>query len=417
MAKKNKTKSDGSVLVYLGTPGKKKAKKSNSVLLPVSPEKINYKFKNQNKTLRLVNGEEINMILPKGLTEITMDKVLLPNKAYTFCFKNSNKEVWSAAYLMKLFEELKASSKPFPLAINASSDGLCNDGYSESWLVTLENYSVVRSTELNNDLEATLTFKEHVKYGVQKVKIKADDTNTSKETTKNKKSRTETKEQSEEQTYTVKSGDTLWSISKKFYGDGSLYPYLASLNGLKNPNVLQVGQVLKIGPQEEAEKYKGTSSGSSKSTSTNTNKSTTKTTSGSDTTQKSSTDAFYLTNTLSMLGNAVQKYDEATQKLIDNLSSDVCTNEYGGSPFGPNYNPSYKKYKDYTYVQDENSDAKKRAQNIAIGNNEPGSAVLVQYSLEDSIKDEWKKEFNPLQPDTLASLETYLALDKVKGVG
>lgn len=53
-------------------------------------------------------------------------------------------------------------------------------------------------------------------------------------------------QQTKETTYTVKSGDTLWSIARKFYGDGSLYPKLAACNGIKNPNLIYVGQVLKI---------------------------------------------------------------------------------------------------------------------------------------------------------------------------
>lgn len=46
--------------------------------------------------------------------------------------------------------------------------------------------------------------------------------------------------------YVVAPGDTLWAISKKVYGDGSMYKKLAEANGISNPNILSVGQVLKI---------------------------------------------------------------------------------------------------------------------------------------------------------------------------
>jgi len=48
------------------------------------------------------------------------------------------------------------------------------------------------------------------------------------------------------QTYTVKSGDILWSIAVKFLGDGKRWKEIAELNGITDPRTLQVGKVLKI---------------------------------------------------------------------------------------------------------------------------------------------------------------------------
>lgn len=44
-------------------------------------------------------------------------------------------------------------------------------------------------------------------------------------------------------TYTVKSGDTLSEIAQKF---GMSTNALASLNGISNPNLINIGQVLKV---------------------------------------------------------------------------------------------------------------------------------------------------------------------------
>jgi nucleoid-associated protein YgaU len=46
--------------------------------------------------------------------------------------------------------------------------------------------------------------------------------------------------------YTVVSGDTLWAIAARFYGDGSKYPKIASANGIANPDLIMVGQKLTI---------------------------------------------------------------------------------------------------------------------------------------------------------------------------
>ena len=47
--------------------------------------------------------------------------------------------------------------------------------------------------------------------------------------------------------YVVQSGDTLWGISKRFYGDGSKYNSIYEANPkIKNPNLIYVGQVISI---------------------------------------------------------------------------------------------------------------------------------------------------------------------------
>lgn len=49
-------------------------------------------------------------------------------------------------------------------------------------------------------------------------------------------------------TYTIKKGDTLWAIAKKYYGKGSEYPKIFNANKdkIKDPNKIYPGQVIKI---------------------------------------------------------------------------------------------------------------------------------------------------------------------------
>ena len=47
-------------------------------------------------------------------------------------------------------------------------------------------------------------------------------------------------------TYTVVSGDTLWAISERFYGDGNKYQQIAEASGIANPDLIHPGQVLTI---------------------------------------------------------------------------------------------------------------------------------------------------------------------------
>ena len=48
--------------------------------------------------------------------------------------------------------------------------------------------------------------------------------------------------------YTVVSGDSLWKIAQKFYGNGCLWPkiYEANRDKIKNPNLIFAGQELRI---------------------------------------------------------------------------------------------------------------------------------------------------------------------------
>jgi nucleoid-associated protein YgaU len=47
-------------------------------------------------------------------------------------------------------------------------------------------------------------------------------------------------------TYTVKSGDTLGKIAKRFYGDASHYKAIAAASGIANPDHIEVGQTVTL---------------------------------------------------------------------------------------------------------------------------------------------------------------------------
>jgi nucleoid-associated protein YgaU len=49
-----------------------------------------------------------------------------------------------------------------------------------------------------------------------------------------------------DQTYTVKSGDSLSKISKLFYGDANQYMKIATANNIPDPDKIKAGQQLKI---------------------------------------------------------------------------------------------------------------------------------------------------------------------------
>lgn len=64
-----------------------------------------------------------------------------------------------------------------------------------------------------------------------------------------------TETSAEQRIHTVESGDTLWKIAQRYYGDGSEYPRIFEANRdiLDDPDKIFPGQELKI-PAQEAEK-------------------------------------------------------------------------------------------------------------------------------------------------------------------
>jgi phage tail protein X len=87
-----------------------------------------------------------------------------------------------------------------------------------------------------NDVYATITLREYRELRAVKVE----------KTGSGNKSRPSEGSKSIPASYTIKKGDTLSSICRKFYGDASLYPKLAAANGIKNPNLIYAGRTIKL---------------------------------------------------------------------------------------------------------------------------------------------------------------------------
>ena len=66
-------------------------------------------------------------------------------------------------------------------------------------------------------------------------------------------------------TYTVKKGDTLWDIAAEYLGSGSKYTYLAKINNIKNPNLIYVGQIIKLSETSTSSSNNKQTSGSTTS--------------------------------------------------------------------------------------------------------------------------------------------------------
>lgn len=210
------------------------------VLMPITPSKVKVKINNQNETLTLINGEEINILKEPGLTDVSFD-LLLPQVSYPF----TNGGAQSADYYLSLFERLKTSKQPFQFILNRSMPTGRRLFYT-NLTVGMEDYQITDDAEEGFDITVTVSLKQYRHYGTKTVTIQPAPTPAETPTATVEQPQRETSQAPQQTTYTVKSGDCLWNIAKKYLGDGSRYNEIYELNKDKitNPNLIYPNQVL-----------------------------------------------------------------------------------------------------------------------------------------------------------------------------
>lgn len=222
------------------------------VQLPIAPSKLQVKINGNNKTITLINEGEVNLIKPPGLSDISFD-VLLPNVKYPFAsYTDGFKE---AEYYLGMLKLLKTSNKPFEFSVSRILPS-GNHLFKTIFTATIEDYTITEDADkYGSDVWVSIKLKEYKGYETQKLNITKKSINSSgsggvnktvsKTTATIEKNRGSDKTLAK--THTVKSGETLWAICKKELNDGSKYKEIASLNGINNPNLIHVGQVIKLG--------------------------------------------------------------------------------------------------------------------------------------------------------------------------
>lgn len=188
--------------------------------LPVTPESLEIKIKNKNKTVDLINEGEINLLKTPGLSEVSFS-FLVPQRPYHFA-----EDLKSApAYLDKL-EKLKTSQKSFQFIVYREAFNKVM--FKTNMTVSLEDYTIGEKAEDNTDLRISVSLKQYRDWGTKTVKVTRTAGSSKGKVTSKKSSSSGKKNQSK--TYTVKKGDCLWNIAKKFYGDPTKWKKIYSAN-------------------------------------------------------------------------------------------------------------------------------------------------------------------------------------------
>lgn len=214
----------------------------DGLMFPITPQKIDIKINNNNKTLNLINDGEINVLKTAGLTDVSFD-LELPNTQYPYAiYENGFK---NAKYYLEHIERLKVEKKPFQFIVTRTKP----NGellFDTNMKVSIEDYTIKENTSNALDVIVSIKLKQYKSYSTKTMQVTTNEEKTVVTQTQTRE--TDTTPKTETKTYTVVKGDCLYLIAKRFYEDGNKWRqiYNANKDKIKNPNLIYPKQVLVI---------------------------------------------------------------------------------------------------------------------------------------------------------------------------
>ena len=204
-------------------------------LFPVAPEKIVTTIKNQNHTMTLMDGGEINFLRSPGLTELSFT-LLLPGREYPFAQYGGGPLTAPGIYIAFL-QQIKDQAQPVLLQILRKFAGGKRISVDTSGKFSLERLVFTEDAAMGDDVLAEVSFRAYQAaatkvYTVEAAGIKEEKQRDGQAPVKN--------------SYTVQKGDSLWLIAKKCLGDGARWREIAKENHLTDPDRIYPGQVLEV---------------------------------------------------------------------------------------------------------------------------------------------------------------------------
>lgn len=221
----------------------------NGVQFPVTPSSLNITVNGKNELVTLIDEGEVNILKKPGLSDITFE-VLLPNQRYPFArytngFQPAAYYIDSLERAINKIDPITNKRQPVSFIVNrlSNSNTLLFD---TNFDVSIESYTIEEDAEsLGLDVICNITLKQYRAYGTKLLKTQAAATPNSSPKVTVEKARANTNKVNPK-TYTVKAGDTLNAIAKKYLNDAKRAKEIADKNNIANPNLIRVGQVLKL---------------------------------------------------------------------------------------------------------------------------------------------------------------------------
>ena len=200
--------------------------------LPYAPSELTVAIGSKNKTVELIDGTEINILKNPKLTEIEFEIELPRGRQYAFANKLQS-PIKFTDYFEKLVKERKVTDLVITRSTPSGGVGNTQNGFASSkWRVTLEGYDLKENAENAYDIKVSLKFKQYVTYGTIKKIVKNPPAPTTNNTQTNTTQTVTTpaKPNDDAKKHKVVSGDTLWGISRKYYGNGNKWQTIYEAN-------------------------------------------------------------------------------------------------------------------------------------------------------------------------------------------
>ena len=198
---------------------------SKELILPVTPARYFWRHPTKLETVSLDQLGEATLHGGYKMGDCTLENVLLPAQQYPFMVPGSRAAPYEYLYDLEVW---------------------CDKGAQLQWIVsgTSVNASVLieeitqGEQDGTNDLYITIAMRQWQRLETPVLALSGGGATTARDSQTGAAST---------KTYTVQSGDCLWSLAEKYYGDGSQYKKLAAANPeITNPNLIYPGQVLTI---------------------------------------------------------------------------------------------------------------------------------------------------------------------------
>lgn len=200
-----------------------------NLLLPVTPGNYSITYGNSIETLELTNIGDINMVGNKRAITIKLSCFFSTNN-----YNYVNRKTYSVNNpfeYVKLIKNWIDNKEIIRLIIADEESTRINKEF------LIEDITYSEDGQSNKDINYTITLKEYIKLNV----VKSD--------TINVKVTRAAKEIPNSSMYVVKSGDSLFKIARKMYGDSTKWINIYNVNKLiigNNPNLIYPGQKLNI---------------------------------------------------------------------------------------------------------------------------------------------------------------------------